>query len=129
MAASVDDRDDPKFAKIHIIPAAEMVVRFDRAREKKLEVGHVIPHRRGVWLSLYHQEAQEPVNLVGAGAGLAFPAIATVPLGEDHGTSPAPVATASLPAVHDRFTIADAKKRLAAFYDVPEDAITITITH
>lgn len=121
VAASVDNRHDPRFAKIHIIPADNMRARFDKAREARLKAGNTIPHGRGVWLSIYDKEQREPVNLVGGGVGLEFPAIATVPLGE--GVPAVPVFAS------ERFTIADAKRKLAVFYDVPEEAITITITH
>jgi hypothetical protein len=125
VAASVDDKDDPKFACIHLIPAREMVERFDRARNAKKKAGHVIPEKRGVWLSLYKEEASEPVNLVGAGAGLKHPPIAKYELGAFHASVEKETAELS----PERFTIAEAKKKLAAFYDVPESAITITISH
>ncbi len=127
VAASVDDKINPRYAKIHLIPAKEMTARFDRARDKKLKAGHVVPKNRGVWLSLYNEEAQEPVNLVGAGAGLKFPPIATFPL---NGALSAltPVRSIMEPP-NERFTIADAKRKLSAFYGVPEEAITISITH
>src|SRR5215211_6733142 len=36
IAASVDDKETPRFANIHLIPAVEMRKRFDRARDAKL---------------------------------------------------------------------------------------------
>ena len=128
IAASVDDRDTPRFANIHLIPADEMRKRFDRARAAKLKAGHVIPEKRGVWLSLYKQEANEPVNLVGAGVGRQYPPIARFELVADEEASLRTEDISPQPA-GARFTIADAKKKLAAFYDVPEFAITITISH
>lgn len=124
IAASVDSRETPRFANIHLIPADEMRARFDRARDARKKAGHVIPERRGVWISLYKQETNDPVSLVGAGAGLKYPPLARYALGEDRAiTVEEPVQDT------ERFTIADAKKKLAAFYDVPETAITITISH
>lgn len=127
IAASVDNKDDPRFANIHLIPADEVRKRFDRARAAKLKAGHVIPEKRGVWLSLYKHEANEPVNLVGAGVGIQYPPIARFPLGEDYAAAEPDDIAPSPP--QERFTIADAKKKLAAFYDVPESAIIITISH
>jgi hypothetical protein len=127
VAASVDDKYEPRFANIHLIPANEMRKRFDRARDAKLRAGHVIPERRGVWLSLYKQEANEPVNLVGAGAGIQYPPIARYELDTEENSSD--TEEVPPPPVQERFTIADAKRKLAAFYDVPESAITITISH
>lgn len=129
VAASVDDRDNPRNANIHIIPADEMRARFDRSREAKIKAGHVMPKGRGVWLSLYDKEANHPVSHVGAGAGIAYPPIATVPL---DGTGQAPETKVQPPiqtSTQERFTIADAKRKLAAFYEVPEAAITITISN
>ena len=57
MAVSVDDQDDPRFAQVHLIDGDEMRDRFDRAYQARLAAGHSIPTRRGVWLSLYQQEA------------------------------------------------------------------------
>jgi hypothetical protein len=131
VAVSVDDKYEPRFANIHLIPADEMRKRYDRARDAKLRAGHVIPEKRGVWLSLYKQEANQPVNLVGAGAGIEYPPIAQyeLELGEEIADAEEVASPPVSPAVGERFTIADAKKKLSAFYDVPESAITITISH
>jgi hypothetical protein len=131
VATSVDDKYEPRFANIHLIPADEMRKRFDRARDAKLAAGHVIPEKRGVWLSLYKQEANEPVNLVGAGAGIQYPPVARFELeaGEEIADAEEVSSPPVSPPVGERFTITDAKKKLAAFYDVPESAITITISH
>ncbi|HZR29907.1 MAG TPA: hypothetical protein VFA71_14105, partial [Terriglobales bacterium] len=75
LAVSVDDRDNPKFAQVHMIEADEMRQRFDRAYSARLAAGYQIPLGRGVWVSLYRPEANDPVTLVGAGAGLDHPPI------------------------------------------------------
>jgi hypothetical protein len=77
---SVDDRHNPKFAKVHLIDGEEMRDRFNRAYAARKKAGHTIPIGRGVWVSLYLPEALDPVSHVGAGAGLKFPPIANVPL-------------------------------------------------
>jgi hypothetical protein len=121
---SVDDRDAPKFAKVHLIDGDEMRARFDRAYEARLKAGHTIPIGRGVWVSLYIPESKDPVSLVGAGAGLKFPPIATVPL------SPELVAAAEVPDTDDDeapLTIAEAKRRLAATLGVDAANIKITV--
>lgn len=132
---SVDDRDAPKFAKVHLIDGDEMRARFNRAYEARKKAGHAIPVGRGVWVSLYIPESNEPVSLIGAGAGLKFPPIATVPL------SPELVAAAGTQDSEDGYearhsqsrtdeaplTIPEAKRRLAATLGVDQDNIKITV--
>ena len=131
VAASVDDRSNPQFAQVHLIPGDEMRDRFDRAYAARKQANHTLPIGRGVWLSLYEKESANPVSLVGGGAGLAHPAIAKVPLsgqevaelseepdsdGEGEKTAEAPL------------TIAEAKRRLALSLGVAESEIKITIS-
>lgn len=80
IAASVDDRWNPKAANIHMLDGHEMRDRFNRTYAARKAAGHTIPEGRGVWLSLYAHESNDPVHLVGAGAGLAHPPFAVVPL-------------------------------------------------
>src|SRR4051794_17542694 len=70
VASSVNDRDEPRFAKVHLIPGDEMRDRFDRSYAARKAAGYSLPKGRGIWVSLYEQEASDPVNRVGAGAGL-----------------------------------------------------------
>ncbi len=133
---SVDDRDAPKFAKVHLIDGNEMRDRFNRAYAARRKAGHVIPVGRGVWVSLYIPESADPVSLIGAGAGLKFPPIATVPLSpelvaatqvmdsEDDDES-RPVASAS--PEEAPLTIAEAKRRLAVTFGVDPANIKITV--
>ena len=58
----MDDRHNPKFAKVHIIDGDEMRDRFNRAYAARKKAGHTIPIGRGVWESLYLPEAQAPVR-------------------------------------------------------------------
>jgi hypothetical protein len=131
VAASVDSRESPRFANIHLIPGDDMRKRFDRARTARMQAGRKMSEGRGMWISLYHPEAKEPVSLVGAGAGLAYPPIARVRLGGGHVQTQdaAPPPDSPPPGQRERFTIADAKRMLAAYYEVPESAITITISN
>ncbi len=123
---SVDDKDEPKFAKVHLIDGDEVRERFNRAYEARKIAGHKIPIGRGVWVSLYIPEATDPVSHVGAGAGLKFPPIAIVPLLPE---SAAKDETASSPHSSDEavLSIAEAKRRLAATFGVDPSSIKITV--
>jgi len=128
VAVSVDDRYDPKFAKVHFLPGQEMRRRFDQTYAARMKADHSIPLGRGVWLSLYEPEAKEPPRRVGAGAGLVHPPIATVPLAgisfeEENETA----AEEMDEAVDEPLTIPEAKRRLAHTLGVPESAIKITV--
>ena len=131
MAVSVDDRDDPKAAKCHLIPGDEARKRFDRAYKARQTAGQTIPQGRGLWLSLYEEEATEPVNRVGAGMGLKYPAIETFDLSNQN------LLVDGIDAHDDEngeaeempLTIQEAKKRLAVSLGVPETSIKITIEH
>ena len=140
VAVVVDDTENPRSAQVHMIDANEMRDRFDRAYAARRAADHTIPMKRGVWLSLYEEEGTSPVQRVGAGAGLANPAIAVVPLGE----SDAPVAPTTQPnspsdypptryvqgsaSVDEQpLTIAEAKTKLALTFGVDPSNIKITV--
>ena len=98
VAVAVDDPANPRFAQVHMIDANEMRDRFDRAYAARLAADHTIPMKRGVWLSLYEEEGTNPVQRVGAGAGLTNQPIAKeVPLGE-FDTPVAPTKQPNLPS-------------------------------
>jgi hypothetical protein len=128
VAASVDDKENPHFANIHLLPGDEMRDRFNRTYAARKKAGHVIPVGRGVWLSLYTPESKSPVHLVGAGAGLDHPPFAKVPLdaatlissGEEVEEEDAKVAEGPL-------TIAEAKRRLAIAFNVDPANIKIIV--
>lgn len=124
---SVDDRDNPKFAKVHLIDGDEMRNRFNRAYAARKKAGHSIPIGRGVWVSLYLPEAHDPVNHVGAGAGLKFPPIAVVPLDENATPSTHMAGEHSSAAEEGPLSIADAKRRLAITFGVDPENIKITV--
>ena len=132
---SVDDKDEPKFAKVHLIDGDEIRARFNRAYKARKDAGHKIPVGRGVWVSLYIPEANDPVSHVGAGAGLKFPPIATVPLSSET-NAPAELSGTgneaeanSIPHPSDEapLSISEAKRRLAATFGVDPSSIKITV--
>ncbi len=131
---SVDDRHNPKFAKVHMIDGDEMRDRFNRAYAARKKAGHTIPIGRGVWVSLYLPEARDPVSHVGAGAGLKFPPMATVPLTPEliaaiEKTSDAGAGETRVieESEESPLSIADAKRRLARTLGVDPSNIKITV--
>jgi hypothetical protein len=137
VAVSVDDRHDPKFALVHMIEGDEMRDRFDRAHSARLAAGHSMYDGRGIWISLYDEDAAEPVNRVGAGAGLANPEIARVRLQPRQKDGGIRKEVAKPPTSHDDHDdkgtpnfdgiIAEAKSRLALTLGVATSSIKITV--
>lgn len=131
VAASVDSRDNPRFARVHLIEGAEMRARFDRAYASRKKAGYTMPVGRGIWLSLYEKESLDPVTLVGAGAGLDHPAIATLPLTGQESHLKSKESDSQIfegPTNETHLTIAQAKRRLALSLGVSEADIKITIS-
>jgi hypothetical protein len=132
VAATVDNRDNPQIAHIHFIEADEMRDRFDRAYKARKEAGYALHQGRGIWISLYEEEGDQPVTLVGAGAGLKHPPIAKVPLNAppegEAALPPAPAVGVEEDDNDAPLTIREAKSRLAKSLGVSEDDITITIS-
>ncbi len=140
LAASLDERGG-SYANFHLMDADEIRARFDRAREARLKADHVMPAERGIWISLYNEEANEPVSMVGAGAGLKYPAFAkNIPVllepqvdpvtvdGEDEPEPPAiPPAPAASAPDDGPLTIPEAKRRLALTFGVTPGAIKIIV--
>lgn len=135
VAVSVDDRHDPKEARVHMIPGDVARDRFDRAYNARKEAGHSIPIGRGVWVSLYERDEKDPVNHVGAGMGLDFPAIMVRDLAPGILMENSPSDDAdeyhedNVPAQEAPLTIGEAKRRLALTFGVPETSVKITIEH
>jgi hypothetical protein len=125
---SVDDRENPRFAKVHLIPGDEVRARFNRAYKARKAAGHKIPEGRGVWVSLYDQEANDPVSYIGAGMGLKFPPIATVPLSSEQiAAAAADDDQDAAPGQEAPLSIAEAKRRLALTLGVDTANIKITV--
>jgi len=137
VAVSVNAKSNPKFANVHLFGADEMRDRFNRLYEAKTKANHVIPHDRGVWISLYEEESNEPVSRVGAGAGLKTPPFAIVPLYDD--AEQAEQSLGPEDGDHDEaepvapehiekpLTIAEAKRRLAQTYGVDPTNVRIIV--
>lgn len=98
-----------------------------------------MPLGRGIWLSLYDNEAEEPVSHVGAGMGLAYPPMALADLtkvglveasdADDDSGERENDASATASAAERPLTLAEAKRRLSETLGVPESAIRITVEH
>ncbi len=126
IAVSVDNADDPRAALVHFIEGDEMRDRFDRAYAARIAATHSIPAGRGVWISLYRRDAAEPVNSVGAGAGIDNPPIARVSL--HPGEIDEALAVESQGGDESKpLTIAEAKRGLALSFCVDASNIKITI--
>jgi len=128
VAASVDDRWTPRKALVHLLDGEEMRERFHRAVTARKAAGHALPIGRGVWISLYEEERESPVNRVGAGAGLATPPIARIPLSNIEGEQDTQLETSErAPIATEHLTIPEAKRRLAASFGVEPDNVKIMI--
>jgi hypothetical protein len=132
IASSVDDVEHPQFAKVHFIPADEVRTRFDRAYKARIDAGHSVPNGRGIWVSLYHHESNDPVNRVGAGVGIAIPPFPPIRLADVEGREVNSSATGMdtfTTITEPPLTIAEAKRRLAQSLGVNVEDIKITISN
>ena len=78
--------------------------------------------------SNYEEEGTSPVQRVGAGAGIANPAIAVVPLGEpDTPVAPTKQPNWASDVDEQSLTIAQAKTKLARTFGVDPSSIKITV--
>jgi len=132
-ASTVDDRDNPHFGRVHLIAGDEMRARFDRAYAARRKAGYSMPVGRGIWLSLYDKESDQPVTHVGAGAGLEHPPIAEVSLvGPSDDMALVQVGeeldSQDVELEDEPLTIAEAKRRLALSLGVNESDIKIIIS-
>jgi hypothetical protein len=123
VASSVNDRDDPQVALVHLLDGEEMRARFNRAVKARKSAGYNLPIGRGIWIALYEEEQESPANKVGAGAGLANPPIARIPLNENKNLALPQKPTMATEAM----TIPEAKRRLAAAFGVEPSNVKITI--
>ncbi len=131
VAASIDDRENPRFAQIHLIDGDEMRDRFDRSYKARLDAGHTIPSGRGMWLSLYEEENNDIPSLVGAGAGLDNPPISRVPLEEERDQTHAEPSKFAPPdpaaPSNAQLSISDAREQLAKTFGVDPSHVKISI--
>ncbi len=122
VAVSVDDQYNPQFGWVHILDGDEMRDRFNRTYQARLDAGRQIKVGRGVWLPLYVEESDDNPNYVGAGAGLKYERIASIPL-EPEDASPPPTPDSA----GGSLTIPEAKRLLAISLGVDEAGIKITV--
>ncbi len=135
VAVSVDSKEIPTVANVHLIDGDEMRKRFDRAYEARRKAGYSLPDGRGVWISLYLPESNDPVARVGAGSGLTNPPIATfslaVPVGGIMGANPENAVDQNARTNPSRseppLSIAEAKRRLAETLGVSPSSIKISV--
>jgi hypothetical protein len=129
VASTVDSYRNPRFAHVHMIDADEMRERFDRTYAARKAAQYTLPHGRGIWVSLYDEESNNPVTLVGAGAGLAHPPIKRVPLTGQNSSAPSTLDKVATRDTEPKepLSISEAKRRLALSLGVDESNITITI--
>lgn len=126
IVVSVDNKDAPKFACVHMFDQAEIKGRFDRAYRARKNANRSIPVGRGVWISLYDKEDGSPA-LVGAGAGNVFPPIAKVPLEKGASSPPLSIAESRSGGNVQPLTINEAKQGLALTFGVDPSQIKITV--
>jgi hypothetical protein len=122
VVVSVDDVENPRFGLVHFIEGDEMRSRFDRAYEARIAAGHQLDAGRGIWLSLYHREANPPVRLVGAGVGRDHPPIVRLPLWPEKKES-----NLDVRGPMESITILEAKELLARSLGVDPSNIRISI--
>jgi hypothetical protein len=128
VVASVDEKESPKFAWVHVFDQANFRKRLDRAYAVRMKAKRRIPVGRGVWISLYREDDGSP-QLAGAGAGNDTPPIAKVPLQKSEPWA-APV-SAELPRNSGGsvrpLSINEAKQGLALAFGVDPSRIKITV--
>jgi predicted RNA binding protein YcfA (HicA-like mRNA interferase family) len=150
LVVSVDNGENPRFAKVHWLDARDVEQRFDRALGARIAAGRKISPGRGMWVSLYREEAADPAVLIGAGAGRdEATVLAQVPLPADivdaqpdvraadlresnaggNGRNTIPPGPTVRPSYEDEspLTILEAKRRLARYLGVDPSAIKITV--
>lgn len=128
VAVSVDDAENPRFAKVHFIDGDEMRDRFNRSYDARIAAGHTIGTGRGMWLGLYDPEQHDLPSHVGAGAGLAHPPVATFPLGDASDLQPAPSTSQSgFNLASAPLSISEARRLLAETFGVDPSNVEITI--
>lgn len=142
VAASLTAKDSDR-ANFHLFDANDIRARFDRALAARKRANHVIPAERGIWISLYHEEATDPVSMVGAGAGLDRKSLLAEDVlvelsdgdlrekDEEVAVPPPPRPPLALampsPSPEEPLTIPEAKRRLALAFGVDSSAIKITV--
>ncbi|RWK48104.1 hypothetical protein [Mesorhizobium sp.] len=138
VALNTREEGKEKIGLVHDFSASEVRDRLNKNFEARYAANPNVDTSHGNWISLYHQEANEPVSFVGAGIGLKFPPKARIPLfgatsneveeedlAEADGSSEVAPAVAEI--VVEPLTIPEAKRRLALTFGVDPSAIKITV--
>jgi hypothetical protein len=113
---SVDNKDNPKYALVHNVPAQEVLTRFDKALAARKAAGHKSLFNHGTWVSLYEEETSESTVSVGGGIGLKYTPVASYPLFDEAKSD------------QDKpLTIAKAKELLSQTFGVTPEQIQISI--
>ena len=121
IVSSVDSIWDPKHAHVHRFDIDDVRRRLDKAYAARNNLGKVTKPGTPISISLYDRESNNPkLDFVGAGIGIEFPPIATVPLGKYISLAPKKRKPTDL-------RIPEARRRLAATYGVLTSAVKITI--
>ena len=127
VAATVDDKDDPKEGMAFMVGGDEMRERFDRAYRARLDAGHSIPKGRGVWISMFVAEDPNAPSTVGGGVALGRKPLLTAELDAHSKVSVPDVAVPQAQTDDAPLTIAEAKRRLASSLGVEPEKIKIVI--
>lgn len=139
VALNTREEGKEKIALVHDFPASEVRERLNKNYKARFKANPDVDISHGNWISLYHEEANEPLSLVAAGIGLKHPPKERVPLlslssseveeedlAEAEDTPQAAIATSSV-AADESLTIPEAKRRLALTFGVDPSAIKITV--
>ncbi|PLU58144.1 hypothetical protein BMJ23_06670 [Sinorhizobium medicae] len=140
IVVALNTREEGKEKKglVHDFPADEVRKRLNRNFEARRKANPDVDISHGNWISLYHEEASDPVSLVAAGIGLKYEPVDRVPLfasasdeveDEDlaEADSSIPAVSAAASPVDEALTIPEAKRRLALTFGVDPSAIKITV--
>jgi len=120
-------RDDLDDCWLTLNDADVVVVAALDDPDARIGAGYTIPIGRGLWLPLYVPESESQPNLVGAGAGLAFPPVARTPLPAEWDGADGENGSGTGEGDFSPLTINEAKLRLAKTLGVQPVSIRITV--
>lgn len=125
VAVSVDSREKPQFAQVHLINSDELQQRFDRAYKARLKSRKKVAKSWGSSIHLYKQDDENTLSHIGAGAGLDNPAIFKIPLNKKFADKI--TKNNHTEKVSQGITTTEAKQQLALKYGVKPKNVKITI--
>lgn len=138
VALNTREEGKEKIGLVHDFPADEVRERLNKNFKARKKANPDIDISHGNWISLYHEETNDPASLVAAGIGNKYEPADRIPLfptsneeveDEDlaEADGPASIASAAPAAVDESLTIPEAKRRLALTFGVDPSAIKITV--